>query len=45
VKKVLALSRGSVIDQAEILPQFHDATIQDHAYEAIQRFVATPAAD
>ena len=36
---------GPVIDQAEILPQFHDARIQDHAYEAIQRFVATPAAN
>jgi NAD(P)-dependent dehydrogenase (short-subunit alcohol dehydrogenase family) len=35
---------GPVIDQAEITPQFHDATIQDHAYEAIQRFVAAPAA-
>jgi len=30
---------GPVIDQAEILPQFHDARIQDHAYEAIRRFV------
>ena len=36
---------GPVIDQAEILPQFHDARIQDHAYEAIQRFVATPVAN
>ena len=30
---------GPVIDQAEIIPQLHDARIQDHAYEAIQRFV------
>jgi hypothetical protein len=34
---------GPVIDQGEMLPQFHDARIQDHAYEAIQRFVPAPA--
>jgi hypothetical protein len=30
---------GPVIDQAEIVPDFRDPEIQDHAYEAIQRFV------
>jgi hypothetical protein len=36
---------GPVIDQAEIIPQLHDARIQDQAYEAIQRFAAAPAAN
>jgi hypothetical protein len=36
---------GPVIDQAEIIPQLHDARIQDQAYEAIQRFVTAPAAN
>lgn len=36
---------GPVIDQAEITPQFHDARIQDQAYEAIERFVPAPAAN
>ena len=36
---------GPVIDQAEIIPQFHDARIQDQGYEAIQRFVAAPVAN
>jgi NAD(P)-dependent dehydrogenase (short-subunit alcohol dehydrogenase family) len=35
---------GPVIDQAEIVPDFRDPEIQDHAYEAIQRFVPTLAA-
>lgn len=35
---------GPVIDQAEILPDFRDPEIQDHAYEAIQRFVPRVAA-
>jgi hypothetical protein len=30
---------GPVIDQAEIVADFRDPEIQDHAYEAIQRFV------
>ena len=34
---------GPVIDQAEIVPDFRDPEIQDHAYEAIQRFVPTLA--
>jgi NAD(P)-dependent dehydrogenase (short-subunit alcohol dehydrogenase family) len=35
---------GPVIDQAEIVPDFRDPEIQDHAYEAIQRFVPRLAA-
>jgi len=35
---------GPVIDQAEIVPDFRDPEIQDHAYEAIQRYVPTLAA-
>ncbi len=35
---------GPVIDQAEIVPDFRDPEIQDHAYEAIQRFVPKRAA-
>ena len=35
---------GPVIDQAEIVPDFRDPEIQDHAYEAIQRFVPRVAA-
>ena len=35
---------GPVIDQAEIVPELRDARIQDHAYEAIQRFVPMLAA-
>ena len=35
---------GPVIDQAEIVPDFRDPEIQDHAHEAIQRFVPTLAA-
>ena len=35
---------GPVIDQAEIIPQLHDARIQDQASEAIQRFVPTRTA-
>ncbi len=35
---------GRVIDQAEIVPDFRDPEIQDHAYEAIQRFVPRLAA-
>jgi NAD(P)-dependent dehydrogenase (short-subunit alcohol dehydrogenase family) len=30
---------GPVIDQAQIIPQLRDEVIQEHAYEAIQRFV------
>jgi hypothetical protein len=30
---------GPVSDQAEIVPQLRDETIQDHAYAAIGRFV------
>jgi NAD(P)-dependent dehydrogenase (short-subunit alcohol dehydrogenase family) len=35
---------GPVIDQAEIVPDFRDPEIQDHAYEAIQRFAPRLAA-
>ncbi len=35
---------GLVIDLAEIVPDFRDPEIQDHAYEAIQWFVPRPAA-
>ena len=35
---------GPVIDQATIVPDFRDPEIQDHAYEAIQRFVPRLAA-
>jgi NAD(P)-dependent dehydrogenase (short-subunit alcohol dehydrogenase family) len=31
---------GPVMDQADIVPDFRDATIQDHAVEAIRRFVS-----
>jgi NAD(P)-dependent dehydrogenase (short-subunit alcohol dehydrogenase family) len=34
---------GPVIDQAEIVPDLRDETIQDHAYEAIHRFVSQPS--
>ena len=30
---------GPVVDQAEIVPELRDPDVQDHAYEAIQRFV------
>jgi NAD(P)-dependent dehydrogenase (short-subunit alcohol dehydrogenase family) len=36
---------GPVIDQAEIVPELRDATIQDHAYEANPRFVPMMAAN
>ena len=39
-----ARSPERVIDQAEIVPDFRDPEIQDHAYEAIQRFVPRLAA-
>ena len=34
---------GPVIDQAEIVPELRDETIQEHAYAAIHRFVSQPA--
>ena len=34
---------GPVIDQAEIVPELRDPVIQDHAYEAIQRFMPQTA--
>ncbi|HEY1519345.1 MAG TPA: SDR family NAD(P)-dependent oxidoreductase [Solirubrobacteraceae bacterium] len=34
---------GPVLDQAEIVPELRDPAVQDHAYEAIHRFVTEPA--
>jgi NAD(P)-dependent dehydrogenase (short-subunit alcohol dehydrogenase family) len=34
---------GPVIDQAEIVSELRDETIQEHAYAAIQRFISQPA--
>jgi hypothetical protein len=31
---------GTVIDQAEIIPDLRDESVQDHADEAIHRFIA-----
>jgi NAD(P)-dependent dehydrogenase (short-subunit alcohol dehydrogenase family) len=36
---------GPLVDQATIVADFADEAIQDHAYQAIQRFLQTPASE